>query len=383
MASINWLRMGNFECNSIEDLVFSRSFRNWVFNRSSSEAGFWENWIASHPEKKGMVDHAKAVIYALQLHPDRLSDMEVEVEVQKIMQGVKEGSWFDSGDAEGKRRRRRFIFPRPVRLLATAAVFTGLCVLGYVFYQVTARRNVLQAYLADHKNDAVRQRAAGTATAEAIHLPDGSTVMLGRHSRLYYTTPLAGGNGKREVYLDGEAFFDVRKDAAKPFYVYTGQVITKVLGTSFFVRSNPSDPTTVVIVRTGKVSVYGQDDYYTLSSHGKEAGGIILTPNQEIVYDHQERRLKKVLSDKPERLPETADSSLVFNGTPVSKVFRRLQALYGIPILYDEEAVSTCSLSAIMGTESFYEKISIICKAINATYEVIDGNIVISAPGCK
>lgn len=382
--------MGNFECNSIEDLVFSRSFRDWVFNRNSSEAGFWENWIASHPEKKGMVDHAKAVIYALQLHPDRLSDAEVETEVQKIMQRVKEGTWFDTGDAGGRVRRRLFIFRRPVRLLAIAAVFAGLCLLGYVFYQVTARRDVLRTYLADHKNDAVRQQVGSTAATSVIHLPDGSTVTLGQHSKLYYTTPLtggnggrAGGNGKREVYLDGEAFFDVRKDAARPFYVYTGQVITKVLGTSFFVRSNPSDPTTVVIVRTGKVSVYGQDDYYTLSSHGKEPGGIILTPNQEIVYDRQDRRLKKILSDKPERLPETADSSLVFNGTPVSTVFRQLQALYGIPILYDEEAVSSCSLSATMGNESFYEKISIICKAINATYEVIDGNIVITAPGCK
>jgi transmembrane sensor len=382
--------MGNFECNSIEDLVFSRSFRNWVFNRKSSEAGFWENWIASHPEKKGMIDHAKAVIYALQLHPDRLSDAEVETEVQKIMQRVKEGTWFDTSDAGGKGRKQLFIFRRPVRLRAIAAVFAGLCLLGYVFYQVTARRDVLQTYLADHKNDAVRQQVGSTAATSVIHLPDGSTVTLGQHSKLYYTTPPAGGNGgraggdgKREVYLDGEAFFDVRKDAARPFYVYTGQVITKVLGTSFFVRSNPSDPTTVVIVRTGKVSVYGQDDYYTLSSHGKEPGGIILTPNQEIVYDRQDRRLKKILSDKPERLPETADSSLAFNGTPVSTVFRRLQALYGIPILYDEEAVSSCSLSATMGNESFYEKISIICKAINATYEVIDGNIVITAPGCK
>ena len=285
------------------------------------------------------------------------------------MQRLKEGSRFDTRDAGGRGRRRFVFFRRPVRLLATAAIFAGLCLLGYVFYQVTVRRDVLQTYLADHKNDTVRQQAASTATTSVIHLPDGSTVTLGQHSKLYYTTPLAGGNGrqaggngKREVYLDGEAFFDVRKDAARPFYVYTGQVITKVLGTSFFVRSNPSDPTTVVIVRTGKVSVYGQDDYYTLSSHGKEPGGIILTPNQEIVYDRQDRRLKKILADKPERLPETADSSLVFNGTPVSTVFRRLQVLYGIPILYDEEAVSSCSLSATMGNESFMKRSALYVK---------------------
>jgi hypothetical protein len=80
---------------------------------------------------------------------------------------------------------------------------------------------------------------------------------------------------------------------------------------------------------------------------------------------------------------QTPDTALVFNGTPVSRVFKRLQELYGIPIVYDEEAVSSCSLFATMGNESFYQKLNIICKAINASYEKIDGNIVVTAPGCK
>ncbi len=67
----------------------------------------------------------------------------------------------------------------------------------------------------------------------------------------------------------------------------------------------------------------------------------------------------------------------------MSQVFKILQEAYEIPIVYDEEALSGCSLSATMGNESFYEKLNVICKAVNASYEMIDGNIIITAGGCK
>ena len=57
--------------------------------------------------------------------------------------------------------------------------------------------------------------------------------------------------------------------------------------------------------------------------------------------------------------------------------------MYGITILYDEESISGCSLSVTMGNEPFYEKLNIICKAIGATYESIDGQIVVTTRGCK
>jgi transmembrane sensor len=397
--------MGNFECNSMEDLVFSRSFRNWVFNRDSPEAGFWENWIARNPDKQGLVDHAKAVIYALQLNPSaaggsqqampaRLSDEDIETEVRKALQRLKEGRRPDDAPA-----RRTTLFPRrTARILAMAALFSGACLTGYFIHRLSSRkhRDVLQYFLASHKNDPVQQETGNTPASQIISLPDGSRVRLGKGSKLYYPNLLQNTNGRREVYLDGEAFFDINKNAGHPFYVYTGQVITKVLGTSFFVRANASDPTTTVTVKTGKVSVYREDDFYAdvtggSASGASDPGGIILTPNQEVIYNRGQRQLKKTISDRPERLAElqdsglarTRDTTLVFNGTPVSRVFKRLQELYGIPIVYDEEAVSSCSLLATMGNESFYDKLNIICKAINGSYEEIDGNIVVTAPGCK
>jgi transmembrane sensor len=286
---------------------------------------------------------------------------------------------------------------RPYQLKTAAALFLGICLAGYLFYRINLlkQRNVFQSFLASHQSSPVRKQTGGAFSDQVINLPDSSTVRLAQGSKLYYAGDLGAGadpaggadparvKGRREVYLDGEAFFDIRKNAVRPFYVYTGQVITKVLGTSFLVRSLSSDQTTTVIVKTGKVSVIRSDDFYAHSSSGSEAGGVILTPNQEVVYDREQHQLNKTLTDKPEQLSAVPDTALVFNGTPVSRVFKRLQELYGIPIVYDEEVISSCSLTAALGNDSFYDKLNMICKAIGATYELIDGNIVVTAPGCS
>ena len=86
--------MGNFEYNSMEDLVFSRSFRNWVLNRESPETGFWESWIARNPDKAEMVRYAKAVIYALHLNTATLEEEAIDEEVRKALLRLKEAPRF-------------------------------------------------------------------------------------------------------------------------------------------------------------------------------------------------------------------------------------------------------------------------------------------------
>jgi transmembrane sensor len=389
--------MENYD--SMEDLVFSRSFRDWVLNRDSPDAGFWESWVARNPDKQQLVHHAKAVIYALQPGLKKLSDEEIDTEVQKALQRLKDAPRLLPEEAvPGEERSffsRRLAGATPfsgryARSLEWAAVFTGVCLVSYFLYRMVTpgHRDVFQSFLTTHKTDPPRRVNGDTLINHTIILPDGSSAWLAQGAKLYYS-PRISASGRREVYLEGEAFFTIKKDAVRPFYVYTGHVVTKVLGTSFRVRAWPSEPRTTVIVRTGKVSVYREEDFYAHLTGGNESGGVVLTPNQEIVYDREgeDHRLNKTLTANPERLAEVnttpADSAMAFAGTPVSHVFKRLQQLYGIPILYDEEAVSSCTLFATLGNESFYEKLNIICKAISASYEVIDGNIVVTAPGCK
>ena len=84
----NLIFMGNFECNGIEDLIFNSSFRNWVLSRQSSEAEFWENWKKQNPNKIEFINHSKAVIYALQINFDTLSNEQVNEEILKAIESL-------------------------------------------------------------------------------------------------------------------------------------------------------------------------------------------------------------------------------------------------------------------------------------------------------
>ncbi len=86
-----------------------------------------------------------------------------------------------------------------------------------------------------------------------VILPDGSKVYLNKHSSLIYPEKLEGQT--REVTLNGEAFFEIQKNEARPFLVKSGQTITKVVGTSFNVNNTDSS-TVIVTVVTGKVILY-------------------------------------------------------------------------------------------------------------------------------
>src|SRR5687768_909746 len=93
-----------------------------------------------------------------------------------------------------------------------------------------------------------------TDSSRLYSLPDGSTVRLGSSSRLHFNRNFSAVN--REVYLTGQGFFDVVKDPSRPFYVYSRQIATRVLGTSFFVDAPENGSKVEVQVITGKVSVF-------------------------------------------------------------------------------------------------------------------------------
>ena len=83
-------------------------------------------------------------------------------------------------------------------------------------------------------------------------LHDGSTVILEPGGEVRYNEKFLN---TREVYLSGDAFFEVTKDASRPFLVYANEITTKVLGTSFRIKAKQGEKEIVVAVKTGKVSV--------------------------------------------------------------------------------------------------------------------------------
>jgi transmembrane sensor len=111
---------------------------------------------------------------------------------------------------------------------------------------------------------------------------------------------------------------------------------------------------------------------------------IILTPNQQLVYERTGQTFQKVLLSNPAIIaPAGSERSLTYDEAPLEQIFSDLSKVYGINIVFDSEVMKKCTVTADLTNEPFYRKLDLICGAIDAHYEVIDGQVVIESSGCK
>lgn len=215
-----------------------------------------------------------------------------------------------------------------------------------------------------------------------IKLDDGSKVVLKASSELFVDKDF--GKSVREVRLEGAAYFEVKKDPDRPFVVFSREVVTKVLGTSFSVQAYDNESEITVAVRTGKVSVYASDKDEAGQERAHQNKAVILTPNQKMVYYRNIEKVSKGLVEKPEIiLPNSNLFRMQFENTEVSQIFDVLAENYGVDIRYDGRALKQCKLTTRMSDEGLYERIEVICKAIGATYTIGDDAVItIKSNGC-
>ncbi len=82
-------------------------------------------------------------------------------------------------------------------------------------------------------------------------------------------------------------------------------------------------------------------------------------------------------------VPDTLDQRMSYEDRPVKEVFDQLGKYYGINIVYDNELLNKCTVTADLVNESFYHKLDLICNAIGAKYELLDGQVVVQSSGCQ
>lgn len=218
--------------------------------------------------------------------------------------------------------------------------------------------------------------------AMKIALEDGSQVTLQPLSKLHY--PEQFGDASREVYLEGEGFFEVQKNPTKPFFVYTGNVTTKVLGTSFHVKNIDGVKKIEVEVVSGRVSVYEKEN--NIINKDNETNGVVLTPNHKVTFFAESNLfVTNIVKNPIIQTPKIQDTKVFFefDDTPVLDVLNKLREAYGIDILVENEAINKCLLTADITHQPLYTKLDIISAAIGASYEVKGTTILLNGKGCK
>ena len=217
------------------------------------------------------------------------------------------------------------------------------------------------------------------ASPQPFVLADGSRITLEPGSRLKFQqlteSPL------RTVYLEGDGFFEIAHDKTRPFLVYTGAVVTKVLGTSFSIKNTGDGETIDIIVKTGKVAVS------KVSRSGKkntEESPVIVTPNQKATYQKSHDHIIAGIIDNPKPLPAQEDRlQMKFDAVSVTDILLTIESAYGITLRYDPDKLKACLLTTELTEEGLYERLNIICQAIGGDYTVNQNEIVITTNGCN
>ncbi|GAB3265652.1 FecR family protein [Larkinella harenae] len=364
-----------------EELAIDLSFQRWKLFNDPVESDFWKNWLVQNPDKKELVDKAHQLLSTLnsayaQIPSDRIpiSDREIQHEIQRLHQAL---------DDEEKPSVKWYQFsPMRYGIAASFVVMLGLFWRLFI-HQPCTKVNVTYSELITESSRPLQEVVNTASSSKLVKLPDGSTLLLKPNARISYATDFDAKI--REVYLDGEAFFEVHKDPVKPFYVYAKGLVTKVLGTSFTIQAFENEQKVKVVVKTGKVSVFTRNQT-ELTQHKTDdnLGGIVLTPNQQVVFLPTNTRIIKSLVEQPALLSGIAQSQpFRFKRTPISEVFATLEKAYGVKIVFDEEVMKACFLTASLDDEPLFEKLDLICNTINAQYEQLDAHIIISSKGCQ
>lgn len=357
--------MNNYTNFSVEDFIQDAYFRQWAFDELNSDDTFWENWIQLNPEKVKMIEEAKSLVIALKIKPlDIFSESEISEGIEDILKGTL------SDNSKVKTIRYHWL-----RIAASVTLLVGLA------WWFVGKDQLNRTYI--DQVTATEQKAIHSNYGKksiSFELVDGSKITLEPGSELRYGNEF--GDEKREVFLSGEAFFEVKKDSRRPFLIYTGKLVTKVVGTSFRIKAYEQDDNISVSVRTGKVTVYRQNS--KSENNRSLSTEIVLIPNQKAVFEKDQELIIKTLVDSPVSVNETPENtSLAFEETKISDVFGRLEGIYGIKIDFDKEVFSKCSVTAHFNNESLYQKLDIICEIVRAKYEIIDGEIMIFGNGCQ
>lgn len=367
--------MKDFRLYDISDFVIDEDFIRWVHEQREEDDLFWNTWLQQHPEKHLVIASARRIVESIRFQQSAINELEVEREVNRLLQTIS--------------TQQTTTGPRTAKVIAFkwwyAAAVLLFCITGAWYFYF---RNANKQPYAYSSMVASKQLIEHTNTSQKpleLTLPDGSHITLASKSRLSYahtfgSADTAKNGTTRDVYLLGEAFFEVTKNPNRPFRVFANEIVTKVLGTSFTVRSFEKDTTIQVTVRTGKVSVYAQP----AARASAKMSEIILTPNQQLVYERSEQTFQKVLLGNPAIVvPPVIERSLVYDEAPLERIFDDLSKAYGINIVFDNEVLKKCTVTADLTNEPFYRKLDLICTAIDAHYEVIDGQVVIESSGCR
>lgn len=279
---------------------------------------------------------------------------------QRIQQHV------DASIQKPKPKTRRLA----VTFLQRAAAILFVPVLGcmgYFMYQNhVARDEVRSAIVAISPSKQHMEYYSPAGARLRVVLPDSTEVWLNGDSRLCLSQTF--GVGDRDVKLQGQAFFHVKRNERSPFIVRTGSIDIKALGTSFNVLAYPNENRVEAVLISGKVEI------------NREAGGreaVVLKPNQKLSFNKASDSFD-VADVYSEPYHQWTQGRLIFNDDPMDKVANVLEHYYNVKIIINDPKILTYRFTATIENSSIEQIMEYIGYSSSVQYTIKKNQITIS-----
>ncbi len=204
----------------------------------------------------------------------------------------------------------------------------------------------------------------------SVDLPDGTVVSLNRGAVLEF--PRKFDAVKRNVRLDGEAFFNVKRDITRPFTVQSGNFVLQVLGTSFNLQAYKKKNTIEVVVATGEVEVYPRN---------KEEQRQIISPGQKGIFSRKSREIYKTSNTDP-NFNAWNTGIIHFRDASVEEVAAVIKNVYGKDVVVNISNSKNCRITVTFDNASLEYFLKTIGETLNLKVQDKDGVFYLTGPGC-
>jgi ferric-dicitrate binding protein FerR (iron transport regulator) len=266
----------------------------------------------------------------------------------------KETAWTNIEQKITLPQKRRSVFIQLLKIAAAAVIFFMIG-MGTQFY-------LTDKFPSDFLNQ-YSKVVVPKGQKSMIVLPDGSSVWLNSGSELKYKSSF--NSQIRDVELDGEAFFEVKKDQSRMFRVNTGAVSIEVYGTAFNVKNYSEEKKLEVTVETGNVGVIENGNKLAELTKGKQ------------VSINKETGVALFNTADVEIVSAWKNNELVFDGTPFEEVIRYLERWYGVNITIEEKMKKKHNFTFKVKTESFRELLELLKEITPLQYKIDGKNVTI------
>jgi len=321
----------------------------------SDDIIFLENWIRTDPlHRKFFEDYTRTWVL---IEKVKIEDtLNIDVAWKEMESIINRNETTDNQQTTKKSLLRPFIIKKQ-SFLRIAAIFLILVIPSFFIL-----RNLFRPE--------PKQMEASLSIKEG-RLPDGTSVTLNKGTILEYPSSFKGNN--RDVKLNGEAYFEVKHDEKQPFIVSSHNVRIEVLGTSFYVNTNATHNTMEVILNSGSVAIYFDD---------QKEHTLILSPGEKAEINPCEQKMDKEVNTDP-NYRSWMTQRFIYNNEPLFLIVADLNKVYHSNLRISTPGISNCLITAAFDHQSVESILNVLQATLDLTISNHGKWIEISGKKCN